>query len=64
MGPEPDASSIETKEIYADADTVRPKSRPKQRRPDFAKTTKGRLVIAGSITVLLLFFIFVWWVIK
>jgi serine/threonine protein kinase len=63
-GPEPDAASIETKELYADADTVRPKSRPKQRRPNFAKTTKGRLVIAGSIVAFLLFVVLVWWFIK
>jgi len=63
-GPEPDAASIETKELYAEADTVRPKSRPKQRRPDFVKTTKGKLVIAGSTTAVLLFLILIWWVIR
>lgn len=63
-GPEPDPASIETKEIYADADTVRPKSRPKQRRPVFIKTSKGRMVIAGVATAFLLFAVLVWWFIK
>ncbi len=62
--PDPDASSIETKEIYADADTERPerKSRPKQPRPTFVKSLKGRLVIAGAgVAALLVVAFLIWW---
>ena len=60
--PEPDSASIETKEIYADADTERPKSRPRQRRPNFANSRNGRLIIAGSTLAALLVVAFlIWW---
>jgi hypothetical protein len=61
--PDPDAASIETKEIYADADTERPerRSRPKQPRPKFINSLQGRLVIAGAVVTGLLFFAFLIW---
>ena len=62
--PESDAASIETKEIYADADTARPKSRPKQVRPTFAKSKNGRLLIAGGAIALVLFVALIIWVMK
>ena len=63
MGSESDASSIETKEIYANADTERPKSRPRQRRPrlSFVNTLKGRVIIAGSTVGGLLFLVLIFW---
>ncbi len=64
--PDPDAASIETKEIYADADTERPerRSRPKQRRPKFINSLKGRLVIAGAAVAGVLFVAFLIWLLK
>lgn len=64
VGPDPDAASIETKEIYADADTVRPKSRPKQRRPVFIESRKGRFLIIGSTLAVLSLFLLIWWFIR
>jgi serine/threonine protein kinase len=61
--PDPDAANIETKEIYADADTERPerRSRPRQPRPTFANSLNGRLLIGGAaVTGLLLIALIVW----
>jgi eukaryotic-like serine/threonine-protein kinase len=66
MGSDSDASSIETKEIYANADTERPKSRPRQRRPglSFINTVKGRMIIAGSTVGALVALILIFWLFK
>jgi hypothetical protein len=50
-----DAASIETKEIYAESDTVRPRSRPKQKRPVPGLSRKVKLMIAGGVTAVLIF---------
>jgi eukaryotic-like serine/threonine-protein kinase len=63
--PDSDASSIETKEIYADADTVRPKrSRPKQKRPVIGKSRKVKLAIAGGVVAALAFLTLIVWIFK
>ena len=61
--PDSDASSIETKEIYANADTERPKSRPRRLRPSaFLDTLRGRLIVAGSsVGGLLALVLLIWW---
>jgi serine/threonine protein kinase len=62
VGPDSDAASIETKEIYADADTERPKSRPKQPRPPtFINSLTGRLLMAaGAVAGLLMLALIIW----